>query len=124
MASAKASPDKKQANVQARWDQHVAATRLSGFEQRIHRETRRPSVEKTAQGRKSMSDFIYDDQGKCVAWIVHNEVFSEANGRKIAAVRDGKIFDFDGNLVGHLQNDGLVRKEGDSTPPEFTRLLS
>jgi hypothetical protein len=81
-------------------------------------------TQEAAQGRKPMSDFIYDDQGKCVAWIVHGDVFSEATGQKIATMRDGNIFDFNGSLVGHLQEAGLVRKEGDSTPPEFTRLLS
>jgi hypothetical protein len=73
---------------------------------------------------KPMSDFIYDDQGKCVAWIVGDEVFSEATGQKIATIRDGNIFDVNGRLVGHLQDAGLVRKGGDSTPPEFTKLLS
>lgn len=71
-----------------------------------------------------MSDFIYDDQGKCVAWIVQGDVFSETTRQKIATIRDGNIFDFSGNLVGHLQDVGFVRKDGDSTPPEFTRLLS
>ena len=71
-----------------------------------------------------MSDFIYDDQGKCVAWIVQGDVFSETTRQKIATIRDGNIFDFSGNLVGYLQDVGFVRKGGDSTPPEFTRLLS
>lgn len=71
-----------------------------------------------------MSDFIYDDQGKCVAWIVQGDVFSQTTRQKIATIRDGNIFDFSGNLVGHLQDVGFVRKGGDSTPPEFTRLLS
>lgn len=71
-----------------------------------------------------MSDFIYDDQGKCVAWIVQGGVFSETTRQKIATIRDGNIFDFSGNLVGYLQDVGFVRKGGDSTPPEFTRLLS
>jgi hypothetical protein len=75
------------------------------------------------QESKPMTDFIYDDQGKCVAWIVNGDVFSEATGQKIATIREGNIFDFGGTLVGHLQDAGLVRKDGNSTPPEFTRLL-
>jgi hypothetical protein len=80
--------------------------------------------QRVAHERNPMSDFIYDDQGKCVAWIVQGDVFSETTRQKIATIRDGNIFDFSGNLVGHLQDVGFVRKGGDSTPPEFTRLLS
>ena len=80
--------------------------------------------QRVAHERNPMSDFIYDDQGKCVAWIVQGDVFSETTRQKIATIRDGSIFDFSGNLVGHLQDVGFVRKGGDSTPPEFTRLLS
>jgi hypothetical protein len=80
--------------------------------------------QRVAHERYPMSDFIYDDQGKCVAWIVQGDVFSETTRQKIATIRDGNIFDFSGNLVGHLQDVGFVRKGGDSTPPEFTRLLS
>ena len=42
-----------------------------------------------------MSDFIYDDQGKCIAWIVNDEVFTGdgENRRKIATVDPrGNIF--------------------------------
>ena len=74
-----------------------------------------------------MSDFIYDDQGKCVAWILKGEVFTgdEGNKRKIATVdREGNICSLQGELVGHLQDTGLVRKEGgDATPEAFTKLL-
>jgi len=71
-----------------------------------------------------MADFIYDDQGACVAWIVNGEVFSEASKQRIATIREGKIYAPSGELVGHLQGAGLVRKEGDYTPDAFTRLLN
>lgn len=71
-----------------------------------------------------MVDFIYDDQGTCVARIVNGGVFSEGRNQRIATIRDGNICALSGELVGHLQGAGLVRKEGDSTPDEFTRLLS
>jgi hypothetical protein len=68
-------------------------------------------------------DFIYDDQGACVARIVDGEVFSETSKQRIATIRDGNIYALGGELVGHLQGAGFVRKEGDSTPEAFTRLL-
>jgi hypothetical protein len=72
-----------------------------------------------------MNDFIYDDQGKCVAWILKGEVFTGADKRKIASVdRNGDIYSLQGELVGHLQDAGLVREEGgDITPEAFTNLL-
>ena len=71
-----------------------------------------------------MADFIYDDQGVCVARIINGDVFSEASNRRIATVREGNIFALSGELIGHLQGAGLVRKEGDFTPEAFTKLLS
>jgi hypothetical protein len=71
-----------------------------------------------------MADFIYDDQGVCVARIINGDVFSEASNRRIATFREGNIFALSGELIGHLQSAGLVRKTGDFTPDAFTRLLS
>ena len=72
-----------------------------------------------------MTDFIYNDQGVCVARIINGDVFTEArNPRRIAKIRDRNIFALSGELIGHLQGAGLVRKEGDFTPEAFTRLLS
>jgi hypothetical protein len=72
-----------------------------------------------------MSDFIYDDQGKCIAWIVKGEVFTGADKRKIATVdRTGNIYSLQGEHVGHLQDAGVVRKDKeDKTPEAFTKLL-
>ena len=70
-----------------------------------------------------MVDFIYNDQGACVARIVDGEVFSDADNRLIATSREGKIYALSGELVGHLQVAGLVPKDGDGTPDAFTRLL-
>lgn len=71
-----------------------------------------------------MSDFIYDDQGACVARIINGEVFSEATKRRVATVRDGNIYSLNGKLLGHLQDAGVVRKDGNSTSEAFTTLLS
>ncbi len=71
-----------------------------------------------------MADFIYDDQGACIARIVNGEVLSETDRRRIATIREGKIYALSGEYVGHLQDAGLVRKEGDFTPEAFMKLLS
>ena len=72
-----------------------------------------------------MADFIYDDQGVCVARIINGEIFSELTKRRIATAREGNIYAISGELIGHLQNAGfIVRKEGDSTPDAFMKLLS
>lgn len=71
-----------------------------------------------------MADFIYDDQGACIARIINGEVFSEATNRRVATVRERNIFNLNGELVGHLQNAGLVRKEGDFTPDALSKLLN
>lgn len=76
-----------------------------------------------ARRRTVMNDFIYDDQGKCLARINRNEVFSDTTGQKIATIRDGSIYTLEGDLVGHLQRAGLVRMDGDCTPPAFMKLL-
>jgi len=70
-----------------------------------------------------MVDFIYNDQGGCVARIVDGNVFSDSDGRLIATSREGKIYALSGELVGHLRGAGLVIKAGDGTPDAFTRLL-
>jgi hypothetical protein len=73
-----------------------------------------------------MSDFIYDDQGKCIAWIVNDEVFTGdgENRRKIAMVDPrGNIFSLQGDLIGRLEGAGLVRDQGDTTPEAFTKLI-
>jgi hypothetical protein len=64
--------------------------------------------------------------GLCGASSLQNDrLWNWGRIRKLCdTIRDGNIFDFNGGLVGHLQDAGLVRKDGDSTPPEFTRLLS
>lgn len=71
-----------------------------------------------------MSDFIYDDKGKCVAWIVGGEVFSEASKQKIATIREGNVYGLGGELIGHLEGAGLVRGEGNFTAEAFTKLLN
>jgi hypothetical protein len=72
-----------------------------------------------------MADFIYNDQGVCVARIINGDVFTEEkNPRRIATIRQGNIFALNGELIGHLQGAGLVRKDGDVTPEAFTKLLS
>jgi hypothetical protein len=71
-----------------------------------------------------MADFIYDDQGACVARIVNGEVFSEATKRRVATVCEGNIYNLNGELLGHLQGSGTVRKDGDFTPKAFSKLLS
>jgi hypothetical protein len=69
-----------------------------------------------------MSDFIYDDQGKCVAWIIDGQIFTGEDKRKIATVdHDGNIYSLQGELVGHLEATGVVRK--DKVPEAFTKLL-
>jgi hypothetical protein len=37
------------------------------------------------------NDFIYDDDGKNIAWIDGGNVFSVATKKKVAVVRDGNI---------------------------------
>lgn len=76
-----------------------------------------------AEGRMT-ADFIYNDQGACVARIVNDEVFRDSDQRKIAIVRDGNLYSLDGKLLGHLEATGSVRTEEGSTPGAFTQLLS
>lgn len=72
-----------------------------------------------------MPDFIYNDQGVCVARIINGDVFTEAkNPRRIATIREGNLFSLNGERIGHLQGAGLVRKEGDFTPEAFTNLFN
>jgi hypothetical protein len=74
-----------------------------------------------------MNDFIYDDQRRCVAWILNGEVFTGGadTKRKVATIdHNGDILSLQGEFVGRLQDVGLVRKdEGDKTPEAFTKLL-
>jgi hypothetical protein len=70
-----------------------------------------------------MADFIYDDQGACVARIINGDVFSEATNRLIATTREGNIYALSGELIGHLQRAGVLRKEGDLAPAAFAKLL-
>lgn len=71
-----------------------------------------------------MPDFIYDDNGDCVARIVNDEVLAEIGGNRIATMRDGNIYAMDGNLIGHLQPGGMVRGDGGATPEAFSKLIA
>ncbi len=71
-----------------------------------------------------MSDFIYDDQGACVARIVDGNVIAEKDERKIATVREGNVYALNGELIGHLQDAHLI-PNGSGTPPiAWTNLLN
>jgi hypothetical protein len=61
---------------------------------------------------------VYDDQGRCIARLVNGEVFSEANQRKFATVREGHMYGLDGKLIGHLQDAdlGLPSNAGSCEP--------
>lgn len=70
-----------------------------------------------------MADFIFNDKGKSIAWIVGGKVFSGSKAQMIATISEGKIYSLDGDLVGHLQVAGLVIKDGVGIPDAFSRLL-
>jgi hypothetical protein len=73
-----------------------------------------------------MKDFIVDQEtGANIAFIVDGEIFQEIRYYpKIATIRDGTVYDLEGNLVGHLKNGhvtGLITAE---MPVSFRNLLT
>ena len=69
--------------------------------------------------------YIYDSQdGRCLARVIDGEkIFdaTSADDEQIGTVSGGKIFDLQGNLVGHLRSNDRL-KEADS-PEAFYELL-
>jgi hypothetical protein len=68
-----------------------------------------------------MNDFIYDPEGKCVAWIIDGNVFAGETKRRIATVdKSGEIHSLTGDLVGHLE---IVGSGGSVGSEAFVKLL-
>ena len=73
-----------------------------------------------------MADFIYNEKGKNVAWIVDGKVFSGSNAQMIATSHERKIYPLNAlnnKPVGHLQVAGLAPEDGVGISDAFTRLL-
>lgn len=72
-----------------------------------------------------MSDHIYDENGKQLAWIENGDIFAAAQGkRKIATVRNGELFSLQGRPLDlFLRGTGVIGLDGNSaTPVEFRKL--
>jgi len=72
-----------------------------------------------------MSDYIYDENGKQLAWIENGDIFVAAEGkRKIATVRNGQLYSLQGDPLDlFLVGTGVVGLDGNSaTPAEFRKL--
>ena len=70
-----------------------------------------------------MSDYIYDESGKQLAWIENGYIFVEGK-RKIATVRNGQLYSLQGDPLDlFLAGVGVVGLDGNSaTPVEFRKL--
>jgi hypothetical protein len=72
-----------------------------------------------------MSDYIYDENGKQLAWIENGDIFVGAEGkRKIAIVRDGQLYSLQGEPLDlFLAGAGVIGLDGNAdTPVEFRKL--
>jgi hypothetical protein len=72
-----------------------------------------------------MSDYIYDENGKQLAWIENSDIFIAAEGkRKIATVRNGQLYSLRGEPLDlFLVGAGVVGLDGNATTPvEFRKL--
>jgi hypothetical protein len=72
-----------------------------------------------------MSDYIYDENGKQLAWIENGDIFVAADGkRKIATARDGRLYSLQGEPLDlFLEGAGVVGLDGNAeTPIEFRKL--
>ncbi|MGX1320755.1 hypothetical protein AB7M17_004208 [Bradyrhizobium sp. USDA 377] len=72
-----------------------------------------------------MSDYIYDENGKQLAWIENGDIFVAAEGkRKIATVRNGQLYSLQGEPLDlFLKGTGVIGLDGNAeTPLEFKKL--
>jgi len=72
-----------------------------------------------------MSDYIYDETGKQLAWIENGDIFiAEGGKRKIATVRDGELYSLQGKPLDlFLRGTGVIGLDGNAeTPVEFRKL--
>jgi hypothetical protein len=72
-----------------------------------------------------MSDYIYDENGKQLAWIENGDIFVAAEGkRKIATVRNGQLYSLRGEPLDlFLVGAGVVGLDrSSSAPAEFRKL--
>ena len=72
-----------------------------------------------------MSDYLYDENGKQLAWIENGDIFTAApEKRKIATVSNGQLYSLCGEPLGlFLVGTGVVGLDGNSeTPVEFKKL--
>jgi hypothetical protein len=73
------------------------------------------------KGKTMSADFIYDDK-RVIARIVNGEVFRDSDGKKIALVRNGTLYDVETDKVlGSLQ---LLGVSGAPIPDALKKLLS
>jgi hypothetical protein len=63
-----------------------------------------------------MSDYIYDENGKQLAWIENGDIFAAAEGRrKIATVRNGQLYSLRGEPLDlFLVGAGVVGLDGNA----------
>lgn len=72
-----------------------------------------------------MSDYIYDENGKQLAWIEIGDIFVAAEGkRKIAIVRNGRLYSLQGEPLDlFLKGTSIIGLDGNAeTPVEFKKL--
>jgi hypothetical protein len=72
-----------------------------------------------------MSGYIYDENGKQLAWIENGDIFAAApEKRKIATVSNGQLYSLRGEPLDlFLVGTGVVGLDGNSeTPVEFKKL--
>ena len=71
-----------------------------------------------------MSDYLYDDDGKQLAWIANEQVYSAETNRRVATLRDWQLYSLKGEpLKLYVSEGGHVRGEGYLTPAAFRQLL-
>ncbi len=72
-----------------------------------------------------MSGYIYDENGKQLAWIENGDIFAASEGkRKIATVRNGQLYSLQGEPLDlFLEGTGVIGLDGNAaTPVEFRKL--
>ena len=69
-------------------------------------------------------DNIWNEtDGRQLAWIEDGKVFDVATDKQVCTMRDGNLYSLDGKFVGHLEHAWQVHKSESKTPDAFLNLL-
>jgi hypothetical protein len=69
-------------------------------------------------------DNIWNEvDGRQLAWIEDGKVFDVTTEKQVGTMRDGNLYSPDGKFVGHLEHAWQVHKSVNKTPDAFLRLL-